>query len=63
MSKKNNVTSMLKNICSLLPCNTIYKALLNELFCSRETPIDLHENKQSCIFKIYTYMLEYLHSI
>lgn len=53
MSKKNEVTSMLKNICSLPHFNTIYKALLNEIFCSRETSIDLCENKQSHIFKIY----------
>lgn len=48
----------------LLPFNTIYKALLNEIFCSRETCIDLLENKQSHIFKIYTYISEeYLHFI
>ena len=46
--------------------NTIYKAFLNEIYCSRETSIDLHENKQSHIFKIYTYYYmseEYLHFI
>lgn len=48
----------------LLPFNTIYKALLNEIFCSRETCTDLCENKQSHIFKIYTYIPEeYLHFI
>lgn len=32
-------------------------------FALRETSTDLHENKQSCMFKIYTYMLEYVHFI
>jgi hypothetical protein len=54
---------MLKNLCSLLPYNTIYKALLNGIFCSRETSIDLYENNQSHIFKIYNYMLEHGHFI
>lgn len=33
-------------------------------YCAlRETPTELCENKQFCIFKIYTYMLEYVHFI
>lgn len=30
-------------------------------YALRETSTDLCENKQSCIFKIYSYMLEYVH--
>ena len=57
---------MLKNMFTCFLFNTIYKALLNEIFCSRETYIDLCENKQSRIFKTYTYNYmseEYLHFI
>lgn len=48
MSKKkwSHFCFMLK-ICFPVSFHTIYKALLNEIFCSRETCIDLCENKQA----------------
>lgn len=48
MSKKKmkSLLFYVKNV-SLFLFNTIYKALLNEIFCSRETCIDLCENKQA----------------